>query len=194
MQGNVHPHARPAFDRGEVSGSLPMRGMTLVFQLTSAQQSGLDMLLRRQLDPSSAEFHQWLTPECYADRFGLAPADLARIAQWLRQQGFTGIAPARSRTFIRFTGTAAQVRLAFHTAIHNYAVGGEVHYANVTEPALPAAFRGVVAAIGGLNDFRPKPRAAARTVSPHFTSDLSGNHYLAPDDFATIYDVHGLYS
>ena len=29
---------------------------------------------------------------------------------------------------------------------------------------------------------------------PHFTSDISGKHFLAPDDFATIYDIHGLYN
>ncbi|MGO9519474.1 MAG: S8 family serine peptidase, partial [Candidatus Korobacteraceae bacterium] len=32
------------------------------------------------------------------------------------------------------------------------------------------------------------------SVQPHFTSDVSGKHFLAPDDFATIYDIHGLYN
>jgi subtilase family serine protease len=31
-------------------------------------------------------------------------------------------------------------------------------------------------------------------VNPNFTSSISGNKYLAPDDFATIYDVKALYS
>ena len=119
---------------------------------------------------------------------------MARAAQWLRQQGFTNVLPARSRTWISFSGTAAQVQAAFHTSVHQYLLRGELHYANATEPALPAAFRGVVTSIGGLNDFRPKVRGTAHSVLPHFTSDLSGNHYLAPDDFATIYDVKGLYN
>ena len=47
----------------------------------------------------------------------------------------------------------------------------------------------------GLNDFSPKPKgirlsAAAR---PHFTSSISGNHFIAPDDFATVYSLKPLY-
>jgi subtilase family serine protease len=194
MQGNVRPRLQPEFDRGPVSGSLQLQSMKLVFQLTAAQRSSLDVLLLQQMDPSSAQYHQWLTPEEYATRFGLAQTDISRIAGWLRRQGFTGIIPARSRTWIGFSGTAAQVGSAFHTTIHGYldsdSVGGQMHYANATEPSLPGAFRGVVAAIGGLHDFRPH----SRIIRPHFTSDLSGNHYLAPDDFATIYDLQGLYS
>jgi subtilase family serine protease len=33
----------------------------------------------------------------------------------------------------------------------------------------------------------------ASEISPRFTSSISGNHFLAPDDFATIYGVQGLY-
>ena len=67
-----------------------------------------------------------------------------------------------------------------------------MHYANTAEPSLPGAFRGVVMAIGSLNDFRPRPHCIVG-VHPHFTSDISGKHFLAPDDFATIYDLQGLY-
>ena len=38
----------------------------------------------------------------------------------------------------------------------------------------------------------PKPRL--RSVSPQFTSSITGNHFLAPGDFATIYDLNTLYS
>jgi subtilase family serine protease len=194
LRGNVSPHLRVEFDRGAVDGSLPMEGMKLVFQLTSEQQSSLETLLRQQLDRSSPNYHKWLTPEQYADRFGVSPVDVARATNWLRRQGFSSIIPARGRNWISFSGSAAQVEAAFQTPIHNYLVGGTMHHANTNEPALPSAFRGVVMAIGGLNDFRPKPHGAVHTVHPNFTSDISGKHFLAPDDFATIYDVQGLYN
>ena len=196
MQGNVNPRVQPELDRGPASGALKLQGMRLVFQLTPEHQKSLDTLLQQQLDPASANYHRWLTPEEYATRFGLSQADVSRIAGWLHRQGFSNIIPARSRTWIGFSGTAAQVASALHTTIHQYldSASGEMHYANATEPSLPGAFRGVVAAISGLNDYRPRPRSVIRHVQPHFTSDLSGNHYLAPDDFATIYDVQGLYS
>jgi subtilase family serine protease len=194
LRGNVHPQARAEFDRGAVDGAMPMEGMKLVFQLTPEQQSSLDILLRQQLDPSSPNYHKWLTPEQYADRFGVSSGDMARAANWLRQQGFTAVIPARSRTWISFNGSAAQVEAAFHTPVHQYLVNGKMHYANANEPSLPGAFRGLVVAIGPLNSFRPRPHAVVKSVQPHFTSDVSGKHFLAPDDFATIYDVRGLYN
>ena len=188
------PRARAEFDRGAVDGSLQMEGMRLVFQPTPEQECSLDILLQQQLDPSSPNYNNWLTPEQYADRFGLSPGDINRVADWLRRQGFTSVIEARSRTWISFNGSAAQVEAAFHTPIHQYLVNGEMHYANTAEPALPGAFRDVVMAIGALNDFRPRPHGIVRSVHPNFTSEISGNHFLAPDDFATIYDIQGLYN
>jgi subtilase family serine protease len=192
LRGSVTPLARPEFDRGKVDAALPMPGMRLVFSLAPAQQSSLDMLLAQQQDRASANYHKWLTPEQYAERFGLSAIDIERAATWLRQQGFSHVTVARSRTWIGFSGSAARVESAFRTAIHQYVVNGNTHYANTSEPSLPGAFRGVVQGITGLNDFRPRPRSIV--VHPDFTSQVSGKHFLAPDDFATIYDIQGLYS
>ena len=112
MRGNVTPRARSAYDRGSVDAALPLQGMKLVFKLTPAQQSSLDQLLEQQQNPASANYHKWLTPEQYADRFGLSGADVQRTAQWLRQQGFGNVMPARSRTWISFSGSATQVESA----------------------------------------------------------------------------------
>jgi len=62
-----------------------MQGMKLVFRLTPAQQSSLDTLLRQQLDPASANYHRWLTPEQYADRFGLSVTELGGLFGVTRQ-------------------------------------------------------------------------------------------------------------
>jgi subtilase family serine protease len=192
LRGGISPLARTEFDRGKADAALPMPGMKLIFSFTPEQQSRLDALLPQQQDRTSANYHKWLSPEQYADRFGLSTADIQRTAQWLREQGFSNITPARSRSWIAFNGTAAQVETAFRTPIHRYVIHGAAHYANAIEPSLPSAFRGVVLGITGLNDFRPRPRGII--VHPHFTSEISGKHFLAPDDFATIYDIQTLYS
>jgi subtilase family serine protease len=192
LRGNVTPIARPEFDRGSVNPSLPMQGMKLVFGLTPAQQKSMDTLLAQQQDRTSANYHHWLTPEQYAERFGVSATDIQRAATWLRQQGFSHVTASRSRTWIAFSGSAAQVESAFRTSIHQYVVNGGTYYANTTDPSLPSTLRGVVQGITGLNDFRPRARGIV--VHPDFTSQLSGKHFLAPDDFATIYDLHGLYA
>jgi subtilase family serine protease len=199
LKGNLHGGARPEFDQGRVDGSMAMQAVSLVFKPSPAQQSALDQLLAQQQDRMSPNYHKWLTPAQFGDRFGMSKSDLDKVVSWLQSQGFTVTRIANSRNEVFFRGTAAQVESAFHTELHNYLVNGEMHFANATEPSVPVALSGVTLAIRNLHNFEPKPRARVREVpgsevSPHFTSSISGDHFLAPDDFATIYNLQGLYA
>jgi uncharacterized protein (TIGR03437 family) len=190
LSGRVHPRATPAADRGAVEDSFAMPGLMLLFKPSSTQQAALEQLLAQQQDPSSPKYHQWLTPEQYADGFGLSPADLQQVGNWIQAQGFTITDTARSRTWIAFSGTAGQVRAAFGTPIHSYLVDGQLHYANSADPSLPAALASVVGSILGLHDFRLKPHL--HQALPAY--DSGGTHYIAPGDLYTIYDINPLYS
>jgi uncharacterized protein (TIGR03437 family) len=191
LHGMVHPKAQPANDQGAVEDSLTLPGINMLLKPSAAQQSALEQLLAQQQDPASSNYHKWLTPEQYADRFGLSANDMGKITAWVKSQGFTVTGTARGRNFVTFSGTAQQVKAAFHTEIHRYySVNGESHYANATDPSIPTALAGVVASIRGLNDFRLTPRLR----KPSLPLATSGNmHQIAPDDFATIYDVTPLF-
>ena len=68
-------------------------------------------------------------------------------------------------------------------------------FANSNEPSVPRALAGAVIGISGLDDFYPKRPAhplRPRGAIPDFTS--GSNHYLAPGDIATIYDLTPLYN
>lgn len=189
LTGNVHNLAQPQFDLGPADPQTPMHYMVMLLQPSPAQQSELAQLIADQQNSASPRYHQWLTPEDYAARFGVAPGDLAKISAWLTEQGFKVEHQARSANWIAFSGTAALTSQAFHTAIHRYSVNGETHIANATDPQIPEALSGIAAGFIGLNDFRPAPMS--RIVNPGAGSDynLSGQHFLAPSDFATIYDL-----
>ncbi|HEX5230283.1 MAG TPA: protease pro-enzyme activation domain-containing protein [Bryobacteraceae bacterium] len=192
LPGQVPARARAEFDRGAVTGSLAMH-MTIDLKPSPNQKAALDRLLANQRNPSSPDFHKWLTPEQYADRFGASQSDIQKLVAWLHAQGFTVGRVARSRTWIEFQGTAAQAEKAFHTRIDEYLQNGELHYANTTDPSIPAALSDVVRGLRGLNNYRLKPRSRARAFGTRNTSS-SGQHEMAPDDFATIYDVSALYT
>jgi subtilase family serine protease len=187
----AHPMARAEFDRGPVAGSMRIDRAAMVFKLSSAQQSALDKLLAEQQDPKSPNYHRWLTPEQYGERFGMSEADLAKVSAWLKSQGLTVDEYSRGRTQVFFSGTAAQVARAFQTEFHQYAVEGEIRFANARGISVPAALSGVVLSFRGFDSFRPRPRAHA--VRPNFTSHVTGNHFVAPADFATIYNLKALY-
>ncbi len=189
LPGTLVPRARAELDRGPVAAAMPMQHMSMVFARTAEQQAGLDQLLAEQQDRTSPNYHKWLTPEEFGDRFGLAQSDVDVIAAWLTSQGFTIDDIARSRTWIAFSGIAAQVEAAFHAPIDNFLVDGTLHYAPSVEPAVPGALSGVVSAITGLHDFHPHLHSRVRRVNPQLTSSISGNHFIVPGDFGTIYDL-----
>jgi subtilase family serine protease len=199
LPGNVHGLAQPRFDIGRADGSKQIYWVSLVFHPSAAQQQDLTNLLAQQQDRSSPNYHKWLTPVQFADRFGMTKSDINRVVGWLESQGFTVTSVANSRNQISFDGTVAQVEAAFATEIHDYLVDGEIHFANSTNPSVPAALAQSVLSIGHLHNFNPKPRAIVRRMSSngvdsHFTSHISGDHYLSPGDFATIYDLQPLYT
>lgn len=199
LQGNVHGLARPEFDEGRAAGSRILRSTSLVMKPSAAQQGELNALLEQQRDRTSLNYHKWLTPAQFADKFGLGQNDLAKVNSWLQSQGLTVTRIANSRNQIFFEGTVAQIENAFKIEIHNYLVNGELHYSNSGEPSIPAALAGVVLAVHNLHNFQPRPHTIFRKVQgseaePHFASHLSGDHFVAPGDFATIYDVNPLYN
>ena len=191
VSGRAPRVANASNDAGPVESGFPLAGMMLTLARSAAQQADLDQLLLAQQNPGSPHFHEWLTPEQFADRFGASQSDLAQIQGWLRAQGFTVDYAVRSRTYVAFSGTAQQVRNAFHTEIHRYSVGGKMHYANTSDPSVPEALAGLVAGMRGLHDFHPEP--LLREALPQLAGKGS-LHDLAPADFATIYDVTPLYS
>lgn len=189
VPGNIHPKARQEFDQGPVDPSLKL-SITLAFKKSNAQQADLAQLLRQQQEPASPLFRKWLSPEQYADRFGLSQTDIDKIVAWLQANGFTIARVARGRDFIVFNGMALQVEAALRTPIRRYRVTGEEHHANAAEPSLPSAIAPVVSGFLGLDDFRPVHPKGAR---PNYTDPQSGASLLTPSDVATIYGLQPLY-
>ncbi len=205
LKGNRHPLPSAASDRGEVAADLPMERMLLVLRRDAAPESALQSLLAAQQDKASPDFHAWLTPAQFGDRFGPSKGDLQALTAWLASHGFRVNRVAQSGMTIEFSGTAGQVKEAFHTPVHAYLVNGERHYANALDPQIPSALAPVVAGINTLHDFRKKPAIrvlgkASRVANtsmwqPEFTFSGAARvaHFLAPGDFAKIYDTAALY-
>lgn len=194
LPGSHPPRALPGNDAGAVAPSTALQGISLIFSRTAAQENDLQTLLAAQQNPASPLYHQWLTPEQFAARFGVSDADIASTEAWLQQQGFTVDGVSRSRNRLFFSGTAAQVASAFGAEIHRYTVDGESHFAPNGDLTLPAALSGIIASVNNLSSFRPRPNVRLRTAQPEFTSNTSGRHYFSPRDIATAYDINAAYS
>ncbi len=195
IKGNMNPRASARFDRGAVDPSLHMDHMLLLFKPSAAQQADLDQLLAAQQNPSSPDFHKWLTPEEFAARFGLSTSDNSKAVAWLQSQGLTVNESGRGRNWVAFSGSAGEVSRALKTEIHRYQADGETHIANATEPSVPNALADIVGGFLGLNDFHMRSAATGFHpigAEPNYNSGAL--HYLAPQDYATVYDVTPLYT
>ncbi len=195
MTGHVHPMAKAENDLGPLDASVTLSAITLVLGQTPEQQADLDRLLTAQQDPSSPDYHRWLSPEQYADRFGASLDDIAKITAWLERHNLHVTTVGRARTSVVFTGAAGDVEQALEISFHRYSVDGRNHFANTAEPSLPIALQTAIRAIHGLHDFRMQPKAVLRpALDPNYTSSTSGNHYLSPDDLGTIYNIKALWN
>ena len=193
FRGQVHAIAQTEKDLGPVPDTMDLSYVTLYLKPSSA----LDLFLTEQQNPSSQNFHRWLTPEEFADRFGLSGNDIAKISAWLQSQGLSINDVARGRHWITISGSARQFARAFQTDLRRYKVKDKTYYANAAELSVPAALESVVAGFEGLSDLGPKPfyHEQAQSTGPDRPQyNSSGRNYLAPEDFATIYNVKELYN
>src|SRR6266404_3607128 len=200
LRGNVHPHARAEFDRGAVADAQPVTRIMLLFQRSAEQEAALRQLMEEQQSKNSPNYHAWLTPEDFGKKFGPADADVQAVTDWLTSRGFQNVKVAKGKTVVEFSGNAGQVRNAFGTEIHKFNVNGEEHFANVSDPQIPAALAPVVRGIRSLHNFHPKPQARqlgsfrrmeTGEIRPLFTyTDVNGTFYaVGPADFAKIYNI-----
>jgi subtilase family serine protease len=192
LKATQQPLGSTQLDAGRMPSDARLNGISIVFNRSAAQEADLQALIAAQQDPQSPEYHQWLSPEQFGARFGMAQSDLDQVQTWLQQQGFSIDSVARGRTMIRFSGTAGQVEQAFQTQMHYFKSNGETHYAPSTLLSVPSAIAPTVAAVRNLSDFRPRPMH----ISTHraFTSSQSGDVFFAPGDIAVTYDIGPLYT
>jgi subtilase family serine protease len=223
LRGNVHPLARPEYDRGLAPASLPMDRMMLLLKRSPQQEAALGVLLAQQEDRTSPNYHRWLTPAQFGAEFGPSDQDIQTIETWLESQGFSVDRVSTGRTVIEFSGSAGEIQSTFHTEIHRYVLpSGAQHWANSTDPEIPAALAPVVAGIRSLNSFFPRPLSHVVSVvrssllasqakpQPMYTFQATsacsapqtfgvapaGNicFMIVPSDFATIYNITPLWS
>jgi hypothetical protein len=207
LKGNVSPRIQGATDLGAADPS--QRSGRLLLQLTRSpeREADLQSFLQQSHEASSPLYHKWLSPAAFGQRFGAADSDIEQVKGWLESQGLSVAGVSASKGAIEYSGTVGQINAAFHTSIHSYKVNNATHYANSSNPRIPAALAPAIASVGQLNDFRPVAQnkvlgqaafdAKTHTGKPQWTypSPLGQTYYfLTPEDFSTQYDVKSVYS
>jgi subtilase family serine protease len=193
LEGNTRPEANAKNDRGMVADGLPMEHMQLLLRRPSEQEAALRQLIEEMHEPSSPNYHQWMTAQQFGEKFGVAQEDLAAISHWLQGYGFKVNVVYTNGMVIDFSGTAGQVHKAFQTEIHQLNVNGKSQIANMSDPRIPAALAAAVEGVVSLNDF--KPHAMHKSKANYtFTNSNGTFQAVVPADLATIYNLNPLFT
>ena len=195
LSGNTRPEVSARNDRGRVPDGLQMEHMFLQLRRSPEQEQALKQFIDELHDRKSSNFHHWLTADEFGQRYGLAAEDLATISGWLRSHDFVVNVVYPNGIVIDFSGTARQVRNAFHTEIHYLDVKGIRHIANMRDPQIPSALAPAVVGIVALNDFRPRPAFTYTGASCGLLPTQPLECYsVVPADLATVYGFNPLFA
>lgn len=202
LKGEVRRMPAGALDRGQLPDSTPTGRMVLWLHRSAEQQAHLGQFLNQTQNPASKNYRRWMTPDTFGAAFGVSEHDVAAVQQWLQSKGLTVEEVAAARNAVVFSGTTGALSSAFHTTIHRFSVGNQIHVSNVTEPMIPSALAPVIAGVSPMNDFHPKPLhagmraarfdAASGHVKPAITvNDPNGGFdlFVTPADASIIYDT-----
>ena len=207
LSGSIPGKVAVAKETGRLAGNQQISHLVLVLKSTDAQEAALQNLMDQQQDKGSPYFHAWMTPATFATTFGVAQADIAKVAAWLGDAGLSVDAVSAGGRFITFSGSASAIEGAFSTELHTYSLNGDTRFSNSTEISIPTALASVVAGPARLNNFAVKANAVnphpmvkgkdgnfypvvpGTTDTPDYTSLSSGSHYVGPYDASTIFNA-----
>ena len=116
-------HVRDLVANGQASfvGQLPPT-QTIHFDIVMAlrDRAGLQAFVQEVNDPTSASYHQFLTPQEFTARFGPSQEDWDALVAFAKANGFEIINGTREERDLRLIGTVANIERAFHVTMGFY--------------------------------------------------------------------------
>jgi hypothetical protein len=195
---SLHGHVRPAVLNGRAAAAglmAPQAHMNLSIVLPLRNQAELTQLLTRLYDPSSPDYHHFLSQEQFTQQFAPSPEDYAAVVAFARASGFTLADAPANRLVVPIGGSVAQVEKAFNVrmGLYHHPTQNRLFYSPDREPSLNLSVP--VAHIAGLDNFAPPQPMAMRAdaTKTQASSDVTaagtgpGNAYLASDMRAAYY-------
>jgi pseudomonalisin/xanthomonalisin len=169
----------------DAGATIAGQSVHVVVSLKLRNKAQLDALTRSmQLDVGKRP----LSDAEFMSRYAPTAAQVQAVVTHLRNSGFRNINVAANRMLVSADGSAASVKIAFRTALHNYNITGRIAYANVSTAQVPSHLGDIVLAVQGLQTVHRFHTTLVRPGSGRM--DPSTSH--APTDFPTIYNADSL--
>ncbi len=141
-------------------GRLPATNhLHIAINLPLRNNDALNQLLQELYDPASTNFHRYLTPEQFTERFGPTEQDYQAVIEFAKAHGLTVKQPHPGRAVAGIDGTVADIEKALHVKLFQYQhpVEARTFYAPDVEPSLDLAVP--VFYVSDLNNYTVPHRA-----------------------------------
>jgi hypothetical protein len=184
--------------------------ITMIVSFEPADASAIGQAVSDLYDPASPNFHHWLSPQEFGERFGRSQSEIDQAAGWLKSQGLQISQTWPSNLSITFRGTVDAVQRAFGVTISQYSdpASGRMFYTNDQAPALPSDLKAITNDLRGLNNayvhshgkiknygaaspavIKAKTGNRGRMNGTPLAEDSRKDFFMAPSDFQLAYDI-----
>ncbi len=156
--------------------------LPLVVTLQPRDPQGLAAEAQAVSDPSSSEYHHFLSPRQFSQRYGATSATIRQVTQDLDAQGLT-VGPASTTGLsLPVSGTAAHVQSAFSTTIDRYRLAsGKTGLHNRSVPEVPATIAPAIEGVIGLDTLSPpQPTTSPPEAAPAGATDRAAASAASP--------------
>jgi subtilase family serine protease len=172
-QLNLQPLGRlPATNRLHIAFILPLRN-----------NEALNKLFLQLYDPASTNFHHWLTPEQFTERFGPSVENYQAVVNSAEANGLKVTRPHPGRSVLGVDGSVADIEQALHVKMFQYQHPTEARrfFAPDTDPSLE--LKVPILAISGLNNYEVPHSTLSKAARMNSAGAGSGNsgEYLGTD-------------
>jgi subtilase family serine protease len=146
---------------GEIDNS---RRFDLAIGLPLRNREALTNLLEELYDPASPNYHKFLSPEQFTEKFGPTDDDYQAVIAFVKSNHFVLTGRHPNRLLVDVNATAADIQRALHLKLRIFQHPSEprAFYAPDSEPSLNS--RLPILSIQGLDDFSPP-----RPMDLHFS-------------------------
>jgi len=151
LRGHVPSIVSQSKVKGDVSANT---GLTLAIGLPLRNTDELKNLLAQVYDPTSPNYHHFLTPEQFTEKFGPTKEDYQIVVNFARVNHLTIKATHANRMLLDVSGKASDIEKAFNVKLHIYQHPAENRqfFAPDSEPSVSAALP--ILDVSGLDNFR----------------------------------------
>ena len=164
----------------------------LAIGLPLRNQEALTDLLQQIYDPGSPVYHQYLTPEQFAEKFGPTEPDYQAVIAFAKANGFTVTGTHPNRVLLDVNGSVADIEKVFHLTmrVYQHPTEARTFYAPDTDPSIDLAVP--LSGISGLDNYMV-PHPMIHRTPLNQVRNVTPNAGSGPDGLYMGYDFRAAY-